>query len=190
MSHCITFGLFIWPSAQLTPWPFVVFLQSATTVQVSNANAPAGDHLLVGGYDVSGEVRSDGEPMKEVTFLLYSATVSGEVNLHYWLFQQRARSGLEVACFNSIILPVCLTVRLVLVLCLQDVVGCNSSPVEGAESGDDSLVYLCSALSGDDGAFIFPSLPSGEYTVVRTHNSLLMDLILCCLFTQSWNANI
>lgn len=86
---------------------------------------------------------------------------------------------------SSIILPVCLTVRLVLVLCLQDVVGCNSSPVEGAESGDDSLVYLCSALSGDDGAFIFPSLPSGEYTVVRTHNSLLMDLILCCLFTQS-----
>lgn len=60
-----------------------MFLQSVTTVQVSNANAPAGDHLLVGGYDVSGEVRSDGEPMKEVTFLLYSATVNREVNLRY-----------------------------------------------------------------------------------------------------------
>lgn len=60
-----------------------MFLQSVTTVQVSNANAPTGDHLLVGGYDVSGEVRSDGEPMKEVTFLLYSATVNREVNLRY-----------------------------------------------------------------------------------------------------------
>lgn len=46
---------------------------------VSNANAPAALPLVVGGYDVSGEVRSDGEPMKEVTFLLFSATVRKEV---------------------------------------------------------------------------------------------------------------
>lgn len=77
---------------------------------------------------------------------------------------------------------VCLMVLLAVVGCFQDVVGCNLSPVEGAESGDDSLVYLCSALSGDDGAFVFPSLPSGEYTVVRIQNSLLMDSILAaCL---------
>nr|XP_033479681.1 nodal modulator 1 [Epinephelus lanceolatus] len=99
--------------------------QSATSVLVTNANAPAADHLVVGGYDVSGEVRSDGEPMKEVTFLLYSATVKKE-----------------------------------------DVSGCNTSPVEGADSGDSSLVYLCSALSREDGTFVFPSLASGEYTVV------------------------
>lgn len=55
-------------------------------MHVSNANAPAADHLVVGGYDVSGEVRSDGEPMKEVTFLLYSATVKREVNLHNFHF--------------------------------------------------------------------------------------------------------
>uniref|UniRef100_A0A8D3A306 Nodal modulator 1-like n=1 Tax=Scophthalmus maximus TaxID=52904 RepID=A0A8D3A306_SCOMX len=99
--------------------------QSSTSVHVSNANSPAADQLLVGGYDVSGEVRSDGEPMKEVTFLLYSATVRGE-----------------------------------------DVGGCNTTPVEGADSGDSSLVYLCSALSREDGTFMFPSLASGEYTVV------------------------
>nr|XP_046260823.1 nodal modulator 1 [Scatophagus argus] len=99
--------------------------QSTTSVHVSNANAPAADHLVVGGYDVSGEVRSDGEPMKEVTFLLYSATVKRE-----------------------------------------DVSGCNTSPVEGADSGDSSLAYLCSALSREDGTFVFPSLASGEYTVV------------------------
>ncbi|KAM6942338.1 BOS complex subunit NOMO3-like [Lycodopsis pacificus] len=99
--------------------------QSTTSVLVSNANAPADDHLVVGGYDASGEVRSDGEPMKEVTFLLYSATVKKE-----------------------------------------DVGGCNTSPVEGADPGDSSLVYLCSALSREDGIFVFPSLASGEYTVV------------------------
>lgn len=74
----------------------------------------------------------------------------------------------------------CLTV-LALLPCFQDVVGCNSSPVEGAESGDDSLVYLCSALSGDDGAFVFPSLASGDYTVVRTQSSYLLDFSPSCL---------
>lgn len=59
---------------------YIVLLQSATSVHVSTANAPAVDHLMVGGYDVSGEVRSEGEPMKEVTFLLYSATVRKEVH--------------------------------------------------------------------------------------------------------------
>lgn len=62
-------------------------------MHVSNANAPAADHLVVGGYDVSGEVRSDGEPMKEVTFLLYSATVKREVNQQGFTFLESARSG-------------------------------------------------------------------------------------------------
>ena len=54
--------------------------QSVTSVLVSNANAPAAAPLVVGGYDVTGVVRSDGEPMKEVTFLLYSASVHQEVS--------------------------------------------------------------------------------------------------------------
>ena len=52
-------------------------------MRVSNANAPAVEPLVVGGYDVAGEVRSDGEPMKEVTFLLYSASVKKEVDFPY-----------------------------------------------------------------------------------------------------------
>ncbi|KAM8842505.1 BOS complex subunit NOMO1 [Synchiropus picturatus] len=99
--------------------------KSTTSVHVSNTNAAAADQLLIGGYDVYGEVSSDGEPMKEVTFLLYSATVKREF-----------------------------------------VSGCNTSPVEGADPGDSSLHYLCSSLSGEDGTFLFPSLASGEYTVV------------------------
>nr|XP_023680948.1 nodal modulator 1-like [Paramormyrops kingsleyae] len=99
--------------------------KSSTSVWVSNANAPATLPLVVGGYDVSGEVRSDGEPMKEVTFLLFSATVRKE-----------------------------------------DITGCNSAPVEGSLPGDAALSFLCSVVSREDGAFTFPSLASGEYTVV------------------------
>ncbi|KAF5902948.1 nodal modulator 1-like, partial [Clarias magur] len=54
--------------------------QSSTSVAVSTANAQAAAPLVVKGYDVSGEVQSDGEPMKEVTFLLYSATMMQEIS--------------------------------------------------------------------------------------------------------------
>lgn len=181
---------------------FAVFPQSTTSVYVSNANAPATDHLVVGGYDVSGEVRSDGEPMKEVTFLLYSATVKREVNQHYLTFLETARRQkkddflcdyeckvLEVSTlFDERSLYSCITFVLavllhyhaflyafitkklklgfsIFVIC-QDVGGCNMSPVEGADSGDGSLAYICSALSREDGTFTFSSLASGEYTVV------------------------
>uniref|UniRef100_A0A672MCX4 Nodal modulator 1-like n=1 Tax=Sinocyclocheilus grahami TaxID=75366 RepID=A0A672MCX4_SINGR len=60
---------------------FTIFVpsQSSTTVVVSNENAPAAAPLVVKGYDVSGEVQSDSEPMKGVSFLLYSASVTQEV---------------------------------------------------------------------------------------------------------------
>ncbi|ROL41813.1 Nodal modulator 1 [Anabarilius grahami] len=51
-------------------------VESSTIVVVSNENAPAAAPLVVKGYDVSGEVQSDGEPMKGVSFLLYSASVT------------------------------------------------------------------------------------------------------------------
>ncbi|MBN3280176.1 NOMO1 protein, partial [Polyodon spathula] len=99
--------------------------QGTTSVRVSNANAQAAAPLVVGGYDVSGAVRSDGEPMKEVTFLLFSSTVKKE-----------------------------------------DISGCSLASVEGYDSEGDSLAYLCSVLSREDGTFTFSTLPSGEYTVV------------------------
>ncbi|XP_065096075.1 BOS complex subunit NOMO1 [Paramisgurnus dabryanus] len=52
--------------------------QSSTTVVVSNENAPAAAPLVVKGYDVSGEVQSDGEPMSGVNFLLYSSSIMQE----------------------------------------------------------------------------------------------------------------
>lgn len=36
----------------------------------------------------------------------------------------------------------------------------------GFQPQDESLVYLCYAVSKEDGSFSFYSLPSGDYTVV------------------------
>ncbi|GAB1292109.1 Nodal modulator 1 [Apodemus speciosus] len=97
---------------------------ASTTVRVTNSNANAAGPLVVAGYNVSGSVRSDGEPMKGVKFLLFSSLVNKE-----------------------------------------DVLGCNVSPVSGFQPPDESLVYLCYAVSKEDGSFSFYSLPSGGYTV-------------------------
>ncbi|XP_053328290.1 nodal modulator 1-like [Spea bombifrons] len=58
--------------------PTWLLKEAATTVQVTNSNAQALNPLIVAGYDVAGSVRSDGEPMKGVMFLLFSSSVSRE----------------------------------------------------------------------------------------------------------------
>lgn len=63
-----------------------VSTQSSTTVVLSNENAPASAPLIVKGYDVSGEVQSDGEPMRGVNFLLYSPSVTQQVTNSQFLF--------------------------------------------------------------------------------------------------------
>ncbi|XP_059130343.1 BOS complex subunit NOMO1 isoform X3 [Peromyscus eremicus] len=109
----------------LATHPTWALTEASTTVRVTNSNANAAGPLVVAGYNVSGSVRSDGEPMKGVKFLLFSSLVSKE-----------------------------------------DVLGCNVSPVSGFQPPDESLVYLCYAVSKEDGSFSFYSLPSGGYTVV------------------------
>ncbi|NXP31979.1 NOMO1 protein, partial [Leiothrix lutea] len=105
--------------------PTWMLKESRTVVRVTSSNAHAATPLVVAGYNVSGSVRSDGEPMKGVMFLLFSSSVSKE-----------------------------------------DVVGCNISPVDGFQSRDESLSYLCNVVSKEDGSFSFLSLPSGKYTVI------------------------
>ncbi|RMC17742.1 hypothetical protein DUI87_05407 [Hirundo rustica rustica] len=105
--------------------PTWMLKESKTVVRVTSSNAYAASPLVVAGYNVSGSVRSDGEPMKGVMFLLFSSSVSKE-----------------------------------------DVVGCNISPVDGFQSRDESLSYLCNVVSKEDGSFSFLSLPSGKYTVI------------------------
>ncbi|PKU44847.1 nodal modulator 1 [Limosa lapponica baueri] len=108
--------------------PTWMLKESNTVVRVTSSNAYAASPLIVAGYNVSGSVRSDGEPMKGVMFLLFSSSVAKE-----------------------------------------DVVGCNISPVDGFQSRDESLSYLCNVVSKEDGSFSFLSLPSGKYTVPVFH---------------------
>uniref|UniRef100_A0A8B9G2P1 NOMO2 protein n=1 Tax=Amazona collaria TaxID=241587 RepID=A0A8B9G2P1_9PSIT len=105
--------------------PTWMLKESNTVVRVTSSNAYAASPLVVAGYNVSGSVRSDGEPMKGVMFLLFSSSVAKE-----------------------------------------DVVGCSISPVDGFQSRDESLSYLCNVVSKEDGSFSFLSLPSGKYTVI------------------------
>ncbi|XP_009090374.1 nodal modulator 1 [Serinus canaria] len=105
--------------------PTWMLKEAKTVVRVTSSNAYAASPLIVAGYNVSGSVRSDGEPMKGVMFLLFSSSVSKE-----------------------------------------DVVGCSISPVDGFQSRDESLSYLCNVVSKEDGSFTFLSLPSGKYTVI------------------------
>lgn len=56
-------------------------------MRVTNSNANAAGPLVVAGYNVSGSVRSDGEPMKGVKFLLFSSLVNKEVSIQ----RERAR---------------------------------------------------------------------------------------------------
>ncbi|XP_019368143.1 PREDICTED: nodal modulator 1, partial [Gavialis gangeticus] len=58
--------------------PTWVLKEANTMVRVTNSNAYAAAPLIVAGYNVSGSVRSDGEPMKGVMFLLFSSSVTKE----------------------------------------------------------------------------------------------------------------
>uniref|UniRef100_A0A8C0R6K3 Nodal modulator 1-like n=1 Tax=Canis lupus dingo TaxID=286419 RepID=A0A8C0R6K3_CANLU len=59
----------------------------------------------------------------------------------------------------------------------EDVLGCNISPVPGFQPPDESLVYLCYAVSKEDGSFSFYSLPSGDYTVVSGEYLCFLDIV-------------
>lgn len=63
--------------------------QSNTVVRVTSSNAYAASPLIVAGYNVSGSVRSDGEPMKGVMFLLFSSSVAKEVMVFQKPFQYK-----------------------------------------------------------------------------------------------------
>ena len=62
-------------------------------MRVTNSNANAAGPLIVAGYNVSGSVRSDGEPMKGVKFLLFSSLVNKEVSIQKGGAKVRAGSG-------------------------------------------------------------------------------------------------
>lgn len=68
-------------------------VQANTVVRVTSSNAYAASPLIVAGYNVSGSVRSDGEPMKGVMFLLFSSSVTKEVMVSQNFSQRSGCSG-------------------------------------------------------------------------------------------------
>uniref|UniRef100_A0A8C9XS04 NODAL modulator 1 n=1 Tax=Sander lucioperca TaxID=283035 RepID=A0A8C9XS04_SANLU len=138
--------------------------QSTTSVLVSNANAPAADHLVVGGYDVSGEVRSDGEPMKEVTFLLYSAAVKKEVP-----FYRGERITFDVAPsrMNFKVEHNSLKLEPIFRVMGFSVTGrvLNSVGGEGVSDATVSLNNQIKVLSKEDGSFRLENMTAGTYTI-------------------------
>ena len=48
--------------------------------------------------------------------------------------------------------------------------GCTELPEDVAQKLTKrvNLPQICSVLSGEDGVFVFPSVPSGDYTLVKT----------------------
>uniref|UniRef100_A0A4W6C5S3 NODAL modulator 1 n=1 Tax=Lates calcarifer TaxID=8187 RepID=A0A4W6C5S3_LATCA len=143
----------------------------ATSVHVSNANAPATDHLVVGGYDVSGEVRSDGEPMKEVTFLLYSATVKREVP-----FYRGERITFDVAPsrMNFKVEHNSLKLEPIFRVMGFSVTGrvLNSVGGEGVSDATVSLNNQIKVVSKEDGSFRLENMTAGTYTI-RVNKDLM-----------------
>uniref|UniRef100_A0AAQ5XU85 Prealbumin-like fold domain-containing protein n=1 Tax=Amphiprion ocellaris TaxID=80972 RepID=A0AAQ5XU85_AMPOC len=145
--------------------------QSTTSVHVSNSNAPAADHLVVGGYDVSGEVRSDGEPMKEVTFLLYSATVKREVP-----FYRGERITFDVAPsrMNFKVEHNSLKLEPMFRVMGFSVTGrvLNSAGGEGVPDATVSLNNQIKVVSKEDGSFRLENMTAGTYTI-RVNKDLM-----------------
>uniref|UniRef100_A0A8C9EMS7 Prealbumin-like fold domain-containing protein n=1 Tax=Pavo cristatus TaxID=9049 RepID=A0A8C9EMS7_PAVCR len=75
--------------------PTWMLKESSTVVRVTSSNAYAASPLVVAGYNVSGSVRSDGEPMKGVMFLLFSSSVTKEV----MVFQNLFSTSMEISVF-------------------------------------------------------------------------------------------
>ncbi|XP_073255709.1 BOS complex subunit NOMO3-like [Porites lutea] len=112
------------------------FENAETEVVVKSGNVNVVDKMIVSGYDVKGHVLSDGEPIQDVGFLLFSKTVTQ-----------------------------------------KNLPGCEEIPsdvIENIRKKTDIDTPLCRVKSGVDGLFVFPSVPSGEYTLVPYYQGELI----------------
>lgn len=112
------------------------FENAEAEVTVESSNVDVVDKIVVSGYDVKGHVLSDGEPIQDVGFLLFSKSVTQ-----------------------------------------KNFPGCEDIPpgvVEVIKTKMEVDVPLCRVKSGVDGLFVFPSIPSGEYTLVPYYQGELI----------------
>lgn len=112
------------------------FENAEIEVLVESSNVDVMDKMIVSGYDVKGHVLSDGEPIQDVGFLLFSKSVSQ-----------------------------------------KNLPGCEEIPadvIENIKKKTEVDTPLCRVKSGVDGLFVFPSVPSGEYTLVPYYQGELI----------------
>uniref|UniRef100_A0A672R3D4 Nodal modulator 1-like n=1 Tax=Sinocyclocheilus grahami TaxID=75366 RepID=A0A672R3D4_SINGR len=145
--------------------------QSSTTVVVSNENAPAAVPLVVKGYDVSGEVQSDSEPMKGVSFLLYSASVTQEVPYYRG---ERITFDVAPSRMDFKVEHSSLTLEPIFRVMGFSVMGrvLNSPNGEGVADAVVTLNNLMKVETKEDGSFRLENMTTGTYTI-NTHKELM-----------------
>ncbi|XP_065063389.1 BOS complex subunit NOMO1-like [Rhopilema esculentum] len=118
--------------------PVWTIQQDAKPVVVKDENVYYPGLIMVSGYDVKGHVRSAGEPIQGVIFVLFA--------------EEKTQMS-----------------------------GCTELPEDVAQklAKRVNLPQICSVLSGEDGVFVFPSVPSGDYTLVPYYSSqgIVFDVV-------------
>ncbi|XP_071958436.1 BOS complex subunit NOMO1-like [Antedon mediterranea] len=109
--------------------PVWKFEKHSTTITVDKDTVVLSDALIIAGYDVRGQVSSEGEMVPNVKFVLLSDTMKP-----------------------------------------QDVSDCQKKAPAGFQNSG-SKTFLCHVQSDASGLFIFPSMPTGKYSVVPFYRS-------------------
>uniref|UniRef100_A0A8C2A9F6 Nodal modulator n=1 Tax=Cyprinus carpio TaxID=7962 RepID=A0A8C2A9F6_CYPCA len=145
--------------------------QSSSTVVVSNENAPAAAPLVVKGYDVSGEVQSDSEPMKGVSFLLYSASVTQEVPYYRG---ERITFDVAPSRMDFKVEHSSLTLEPIFRVMGFSVMGrvLNGPNGEGVADAVVTLNNQIKVETKEDGSFRLENMTTGTYTI-NTHKELM-----------------
>uniref|UniRef100_A0AAA9TTD1 Prealbumin-like fold domain-containing protein n=1 Tax=Bos taurus TaxID=9913 RepID=A0AAA9TTD1_BOVIN len=154
-------------------WPLK---EASTTVRVTNSNANAAGPLIVAGYNVSGSVRSDGEPMKGVKFLLFSSLVTKEIP-----FYRGERITFDVAPsrLDFTVEHDSLKIEPVFHVMGFSVTGRVLNGPEG-EGVPDAVVTLNSQIkvrTKADGSFRLENITTGTYTIHAQKEHLYFETV-------------
>ncbi|KAA0713171.1 Nodal modulator 1 pM5 protein [Triplophysa tibetana] len=150
--------------------------QSSTTVVLLNENAPASAPLIVKGYDVSGEVQSDGEPMRGVNFLLYSPGVTQEVPYYRG---ERITFDVAPSRMNFKVQHDSLILEPVFRVMGFSVMGrvLNSLNGEGVADAVVMLNNQIKAETKEDGSFRLENMTTGTYTITSQKELMFFEPI-------------
>uniref|UniRef100_A0AC11DH09 Uncharacterized protein n=1 Tax=Ovis aries TaxID=9940 RepID=A0AC11DH09_SHEEP len=154
-------------------WPLK---EASTTVRVTSSNANAAGPLIVAGYNVSGSVRSDGEPMKGVKFLLFSSLVTKEIP-----FYRGERITFDVAPsrLDFTVEHDSLKIEPVFHVMGFSVTGRVLNGPEG-EGVPDAVVTLNSQIkvrTKADGSFRLENITTGTYTIHAQKEHLYFETV-------------